>query len=87
MDEKTLIKSEIDKKARRCFKAIIYGGAIIAAGAFCPIMEMLSVVTFGGEYMRWGIYPLAALFLIGMMLIVIAIVKPFRESLCRIFAI
>ena len=65
----------------------IYGGAIIAAGAFCPIMEMLSVVTFGGEYMRWGIYPLAALFLIGMMLIVIAIVKPFRESLCRIFAI
>ena len=65
----------------------IYGGAIIAAGAFCPIMEMLSVVTFGGEYLRWGFYPLAALFLIGIMLIVIAIVKPFRESLCRIFAI
>ena len=65
----------------------IYGGAIIAAGAFCPIMEMLSVVTFGGDYLRWGLYPLVALFLIGIMLIVIAIVKPLRESLCRIFAI
>ena len=65
----------------------IWGGAFIAAGAFCPVLELLAHVTFGGEYIKWGIYPLVALFLIGIMLIVIAIVKPFRESLCRIFAI
>ena len=65
----------------------IWGGAFIAAGAFCPVLELLSHITFGGDYIKWGIYPLVALFLIGIMLIVIAIVKPFRESLCRIFAI
>ncbi len=65
----------------------IFGGAFIAAGLFCPVLELLGYLTFGGEYIRWGFYPLIALFLIGIMLIVIAIVKPFRESLCRIFAI
>ena len=65
----------------------IWGGAFIAAGAVCPVLEVLSHITFGGDYIKWGIYPLVALFLIGIMLIIIAIVKPFRESLCRIFAI
>ena len=65
----------------------IYGGVLIAAGAFCPAIETLSIVTFNQTPMLWSLYPLIALFLIGMMLIVIAIVKPLRESLCRIFAI
>jgi hypothetical protein len=65
----------------------IFGGAFIAAGLFCPVMELLGVLTFGGEYIRWGFYPLIALCLIGIMLIVIAIVKPFRESLFKIFSI
>ena len=65
----------------------IFGGALIAAGAFCPAIETLSIITFGQPPLMWSLYPLIALFLIGMMLIVIAIVKPLRESLCRIFAI
>lgn len=65
----------------------IFGGALVGAGAFCPAIETLSIITFDQPPMMWSIYPLIALFLIGMMLIVIAIVKPFRESLCRIFAI
>ena len=65
----------------------IFGGALIGAGAFCPAIETLSIITFNQTPMLWSIYPLIALFLIGMMLIVIGIVKPFRESLCRIFAI
>ncbi len=65
----------------------IWGGAFIAAGLLCPIMEMLSVITFDAEFLRWGIYPLVSLLLIGIMLIIIAIVKPLRESICKIFAI
>lgn len=65
----------------------IYGGAFILAGLCCPVLETLALVTFGGSPLMWSVYPLIALFLIGIMLIVIAIVKPFRESLCRIFAI
>ena len=65
----------------------IFGGALIATGAFFPAIETLSIITFGQPPLMWSLYPLVALFLIGMMLIVIAIVKPLRESLCRIFAI
>ena len=65
----------------------IFGGAFIATGLLCPVIELLSVITFDVSVIKWSIYPLIALFLIGMMLIIIAIVKPFRESLCRIFAI
>ena len=65
----------------------IFGGAIIATGAFCPIIELLSDYTFKVAHINWSIYPLIALFLIGIMLIIIAIVKPLRESLRRIFAI
>jgi len=65
----------------------IFGGAFIAAGTFCPVIETLSIITFGAPPLFWSLYPLIALFLIGIMLIIISIVKPFRESLCRIFAI
>lgn len=66
----------------------IWGGAFIASGAFCPVMELLANITFGNyDHLRWSFYPLIALSLVGIMLIVIAIVKPFRESLCRIFSI
>ena len=65
----------------------IFGGAFIAAGILCPLIENLAIYTFGMPLMFWSLYPLISLSLIGIMLIVIAIVKPFRESLCRIFAI
>lgn len=65
----------------------IFGGALIGAGAFCPVIETLAIITFATKHVMWSIYPLIALFLIGMMLIVIAIVKPLRDSLFKIFAI
>ncbi len=66
----------------------IYGGAFIGTGLFMPIMEMLANITLNSAYtLRWSFYPLIAFSLVGIMLIVIAIVKPLRESLCRIFAI
>ncbi len=66
----------------------IWGGAFIAAAFASPVIELLSNVTFGlYDHLRWSYYPFIALALIGIMLIVIAIVKPLRESLCRIFAV
>ena len=64
----------------------IWGGAFILLGFFMPILEWLLHANFGiHESMRWCFYPFIALVLIGIMLIVIAIVKPFRESLRKIF--
>ena len=66
----------------------IWGGALIATGLFSIVLERLANITFGlPNTTVWGLYPAIALSLIGIMLIIIAVVKPFRESLCRIFSI
>lgn len=66
----------------------IFGGASIATGLFSVLIEFLIHCNFTVHHKTmWCIYPLISLFLIGMMLIVIAIVRPFRESLKKIFAI
>lgn len=66
----------------------IWGGAFLAIAALAPVIELLADVTFNITYhVRWSLYPVIAFGLIGIMLIIIAIVKPFRDSLCRIFAI
>jgi hypothetical protein len=50
------------------------------------LLEWLTLITFGREAMFvWSLYPAIALFLVGIMLIVVGIVKPFRESLRRVF--
>jgi len=64
----------------------IWGGAFILLGFFMPVLELLLHWNFGiHNTLRWCFYPFIALFLLGVMLIVIAIVKPFRESLRKIF--
>lgn len=66
----------------------VWGGTLIAAGLFSILLERLANITFGlPDLTVWGLYPAIALSLIGLMLIIIAVVKPFRESLCRIFSI
>lgn len=66
----------------------IFGGATIATGLFTCLIELLVNLEFEPNLgFLWSPYPAITLTLLGMMLIVIAIVKPFRESLARIFNI
>lgn len=66
----------------------IFGGGLIALGLWTTLIELLLYVTFGVRApVIWSMYPLITLFSIGMMLIVIAIVKPLKESLYKIFFI
>lgn len=67
----------------------IWGGAFIAVGVFMPILELLLHWNFKilHERLVWSYYPLTSLVLIGIMLIVVAIVRPFRESLRKIFSL
>lgn len=66
----------------------IFGGASILTSVFFIVLEMLMHLTFEISHaMLWSLYPAVAFFLIGMALIVIAIVPPFRESLRKVFAI
>ena len=68
----------------------IAGGCFIAIGFLCVMIEFFMNMTFYDRhlfYFFWSIIPLIACFLAGMMLIVIAIAKPLRESLKKRFFI
>ena len=66
----------------------VFGGGLIAFGLITVLIEFLIAVTFKIRYaFPWSLYPLSALFLIGMALIVIAICKPLRTSLRKKFFI
>ena len=72
----------------RCGYLYITAGALIATGWFAILIEFLSNITFSlYDPFTWSLYPAITLTLVGIMLIVIAIVKPLRESLARFFAI
>lgn len=64
----------------------IFGGASIALGAWTVLIEFLIWVTFGVvSPVFWSACSFASLFVIGMLLIVIAMVKPLKESLKKKF--
>lgn len=68
-------------RGRRYRVLYILGGALIAAGALCMLVEFLLHVTFGFAMRWWCLYPLTALSLLGLLLIVVAVAKPLRTTL------
>lgn len=68
-------------RGRRHRVLYILGGALIALGALCVLVEFLLRVSFGIAMRWWSLYPLAVLTLLGLMLIVIAVSAPLRASL------
>ena len=66
----------------------IIGGCLLAIGAWTVLIELLIWVTFDiVSPVTWSACSFATFFILGMSLIVIAIVKPIKESLRRIFFI
>lgn len=66
----------------------ILGGAIMALGAFMPLVEFLSNITFDiSKVFAWSLYPMTALVLLGGMLIFLAICRPARQTMERKFFI
>lgn len=66
----------------------IWGGATLAFGAYFSLVELLIFFTFDKVgFVFWSLYPFVAFLMIGLMLIVIAICKPVRESLHKKFFI
>ncbi len=64
----------------------IFGGAILLSGALTLPMEYLINLTFGFEkFAFWSLYPMISCFILGMLLIVIAICPPLRRSLHKKF--
>lgn len=60
----------------------IFGGALIAHGAFMVLLELLIGVAFSNDTtLRWSYFPLVGCFMFGMALIVIAISRPLKEAI------
>ena len=63
----------------------IFGGFFMAFGIWCLVLEMLIRLSFGVHTVFvWSVAPLTVFMILGILLILIAIVKPFRESLKRV---
>ena len=64
----------------------IFGGSFIALAAYFVLIEMFSGITFGGGIrIIWSPYPAVTCSVFGIMLIIIAICKPLRDSLKKRF--
>jgi len=69
-------------------KLYIFGGTMIALGAFMLLVEFLMNYTFErSHFIGWSLYPLTILVLLGGMLIFLAINHPAREMMERKFFI
>lgn len=65
----------------------IFGGAFIMLGLLVTVIEQLLHLNFEIKHtgLAWSLYPMVFLSIIGIGLIVIEIVKPFKESLKKVF--
>ena len=68
-------------------KLYIFGGCVMALGAYLPVLEILCAHTFHRHSGSWAVYPCAALVLLGGYLIFLGICRPARESMARKFFI
>ena len=67
-------------------KLYIFGGSIIATALLIALTEILLVRLFETvSYIGWSWYPALVLFLLGLSLILVAIIRPLRESLEKKF--
>ena len=66
-------------------KLYILGGAMIAMGGAMLLTEFLMVMTFSMAFSGWSVYPLIVLFLLGGLLIFLAINGVARERMERKF--
>ena len=64
----------------------LYGGSLLALGAYMVGLEILISNTFdGGVKFIWSRYPLSVAVILGAMLLIIAMCKPLRNSLKKKF--
>ncbi len=69
-------------------RLFVVSGGILALSLFMPFVEFLLMITFDFENLiGWSVYPFSALFIIGIMLMIIAISRPLRDTFERKFFI
>lgn len=66
----------------------VFGGGLIAMGFWTVLIELMLSVAFNiSTSVNWSLFSFCSLFVIGLLLILIAIIKPFKEAMRKIFYI
>ncbi|MBR5094087.1 MAG: hypothetical protein IK095_03245, partial [Oscillospiraceae bacterium] len=65
----------------------ILGAGLMVLGGLCVLIEFLLHVSFALPMLWWSLIPLAALFLLGSMLLIVGLCRPLRRSLHKRFFI
>ena len=63
----------------------VWGGAFIFLGCSMMLFELFQVITFGGRMFRWSLYPLTVLCAVGVFFLLVAIIKPLRRRMHKLF--
>ena len=64
----------------------VFGGAAMTLGFFMPVLELLLNRTFHRpRFIGWSFYPLSALVVLGIILLLVALCRPIRESFRKRF--
>ena len=64
----------------------VFGGAAMTLGLVMPVLELLVNHTFHRtRFLAWSLYPLSALVILGIILLLVALCKPVRESFGKRF--
>ncbi len=63
----------------------IYGGTFIAFGGYSMLVELFLCITFGTRMFAWSIFTCAALFAIGLFLILAQCIRPLQNFLRKNF--
>ena len=80
-----LLRYAIGEQRHRAL--FVIGGAVVAVGGLCVLIEFLLQLSFGIAMRWWSVYPLTVLTLVGLALIVIGACRPLRDSLHKKFFI
>ena len=69
-------------------RLFVVAGGFLALSVFMPFIEFFLMLTFNiKKLIGWSIYPFSALFIIGLLLLIIAICRPLRDAFERKFFI
>ena len=71
------------KKGRYC----VLGGVQIVLGVFCILLEFFQHITFDTAMFRWSLFASTALFVSGVFLVCVGLIRPLREFVNRFFFI
>lgn len=63
----------------------VFSGAFLFLGCSMMLLELFQVITFGGKMFYWSLYPLGVFSAVGIFLLLVAIIRPLKRAMHKLF--